>query len=108
MVDTIAPILFIGLIILVIIGIALHYTFLKRLRYQFPDIWQELGSPTIFLNNSIQNSLKTQGFLWKKKYAELADSQFVRLCNTLRMVTLFYIIYLVVCVFFGLQFIKTI
>jgi hypothetical protein len=37
MVDTVTPILFtilfIGLIILVIIGIALHYTFLKRLRH---------------------------------------------------------------------------
>ena len=68
-----------------IIGFVLHYRFIQTLMNKYPQIWEELGSPTFFINNTIRNNFSVLSFLNKKKYLELSDSDFTKQCNILRM-----------------------
>jgi hypothetical protein len=53
---------------LVMVGYLMNY--LKRVH---PAKWEELGSPSILLNNSIRNGLSTSGFIFGGKYRQLND-----------------------------------
>jgi hypothetical protein len=78
------PILFIALLVSAGVGFVLQHTFLSRLRTRHAQTWEALGRPTLFLNNSIPNSLAVLRFLWRREYQSLGDQQSVRLAGFLR------------------------
>lgn len=51
------------------------YRFLAYLKNNHREAWEGLGSPSLILNNSIQNSLATWSFLRHKKYLQLGDDK---------------------------------
>jgi hypothetical protein len=54
-------------------GLALTYFFLRRLRIRHATTWEELGAPTLILNNTISNGLRTCRFIWDGEYRVLDD-----------------------------------
>jgi len=56
---------------------ALQFSFggllLRRLKQRHAEIWNELGSPTLFWNNSIRNGFLVSGFIIRRRYARLRD-----------------------------------
>jgi len=78
-----------------IIGFALTSAFLKVLRERHPAVWESLGEPSLFLNNSIANSLAVLRFLWRKDYEALNDPDFAERARVLRLYNILY------CAFFG-------
>lgn len=48
-------IIFIAVIIATIFGLILNYKFLILLKEKHAKKWEELGSPTFFINNSIRD-----------------------------------------------------
>ncbi len=50
---------------------------LKHLEMNHQEIWNGLGKPSLFLNNSIENTLKVRRFIRKKKYVDLNDTVLV-------------------------------
>jgi hypothetical protein len=78
------PILFIALFVSTGIGFVLQHRFLSRLRTRHAQTWEALGRPTLFLNNSIGNSLAVLRFLWRREYQSLGDHRSVRLASFLR------------------------
>jgi hypothetical protein len=63
--------------------------FFKYLREKQPSIWEELGKPTLFWNNSPGNQMKVLAYLKDKKYESSGDPDMIRLCRTMRgMLTL--------------------
>jgi hypothetical protein len=75
------------------VGFFLHSRFLTRVRVAHPSVWVELGSPTMFLNNSIKNGLTTQAFLWHRRYRDLSDPQLSRRGDILIAFNVTYIIF---------------
>ena len=58
-----------------------HARLREILRQSHPDVWKDLGSPTIFLNNSIANTWSVQRFIHSGKYRLLNDPE---LCGVAR------------------------
>jgi hypothetical protein len=81
------------LAISLIVLFALKFRFYCTLRDKFPDIWQELGRPTLFLNNSITNRSAVRRFLRQRAYEKTEDEEFIRCCTTLRRFQLAYFIF---------------
>jgi hypothetical protein len=62
--------IFIGVLIIHVCSWAL---LLNYLRQRYPEIWTQLGSPTLWLNSSILNRWRTDWFLISGKYRSLKD-----------------------------------
>ena len=73
--------LFIPLVVLAAIGFGLSYRFLAYLRNNHREVWAELGSPSLIVNNSIRNSLATMSFMWRKEYLRLGDHKLNRMAR---------------------------
>jgi hypothetical protein len=86
-------IFFYSLIVLFIIGYAMHNKFLNTLQEKYPSIWVSLGSPTLFANNTPQNGFAIQRYIFKKEYKTLNDGNFISFCNLLRTFGIFYLCY---------------
>ena len=93
--------LFVLLMVGCVLGLILQFSFLGRLRTRHPQAWEALGCPSLFLNNSIGNSVAVLRFIWTRDYRALGDEQFVRFADFLRMYYAAYAILfaLVVAVF---------
>ena len=89
------PFFFFTLLALFVAGFGLQRAFLARLRKQHPQTWEALGSPTLFLNNSIRNSLAVQRFIWRREYRTLGDPKTARLADLLRICQAAYILILI-------------
>jgi hypothetical protein len=96
--NTLLPILFVLLFVSCAVGIVLHHVFLSRLRSRHSQTWEVLGRPTLFLNNSIINSLAVLRFLWRRDYRTLGDDEFTRLAGFLRGYMVAYLVLFVVTV----------
>lgn len=82
-------------------GIYMHYKLLTYLKKNHFAKWQELGSPSIFMNNSISNNIRILKFLGRKEYAEIRDDNLISLCKFLNLYTiLFLLIFLITLTLF--------
>jgi hypothetical protein len=71
--------------------ILLHNMF-RILADRHSATYQELGSPTLFLNNNIRNSFRFQKFLISQEYKDLNDQALTKLGNIGRIMTVIGII----------------
>jgi hypothetical protein len=91
--------MFVGLFILFLLGFALHHALLTHLRTEHKSLWESLGKPTLFMNNSISNNLSTQKLIWGKASLELNDPRLRRLILTNRVFAIIYGIWFIATVF---------
>jgi len=57
---------------------------LSRLETNHTATWQELGVPSLFLNNNPRNNLLVLRFLWKRQYLSLQDPAITQLASRVR------------------------
>ena len=95
---TLLPILFVLLLVSCVVGLILQHVFLSRLRTRHARTWEALGRPTLFLNNSISNSLAVLRFLWRREYRDLADNELIRFAAFLRGYLVAYLLLFVLVV----------
>jgi hypothetical protein len=57
------------------------FTYLKQFH---PKIWEELGRPTPFRNNSPSCQMKLLHYLKDRKFAPESDPELIRLCRGMR------------------------
>jgi hypothetical protein len=76
----------------------------SRLEREHVVIYESLGSPSLFLNNSIQNNACVLRWLWRKEFEELSDSTTVASARVVRtlLVALSVNFAALLFVFFGL------
>jgi hypothetical protein len=79
-------------VMLCLIGLALNAFFLRRLRQNFPAVWESLGRPTLIANNSPRNSLSTLRYILTAEFRELPDSNFIRYCEFVRAFNILYLV----------------
>jgi ABC-type sugar transport system permease subunit len=84
------PVLLLALFVLVVLGLALYYSFTRQLRMKYPKEWAGLGSPTLLLNNSISNSLRTWRYIDRGNYRALKDDELSDLAMWLRVLKYVY------------------
>ena len=72
---------FICMFPLAILNFYFMYKLLRSLRKQYPSTWEGLGSPTIFFNNSMKNTIATLRFIYKKEYKKLNDQSISTVCK---------------------------
>ncbi len=82
--------MFIGLGILFLLGFALHHTLLTHLRSHHETLWESLGKPTLFMNNSASNNLSTQKFIWASSSLAIPDPDLRRLILMSRVLTIIF------------------
>jgi hypothetical protein len=104
MVNKIFPIAFVLYAIFTILGFVLHYKFLVYLKNKHAKKWQELGAPTLFINNSMKNNFAVLKFLKNKEYIKLNDSQLSKMSVTLRYFHIFglisFVILTILCIIY--------
>jgi hypothetical protein len=88
-----------GLMVAVVIGLIAHWAMLKLMRERHPAIWSELGSPSLFMNNSVQNGMAVLRYLWRRTYLGTQDEAFIRICTFNRWYGLLYLAVFVVLLF---------
>jgi hypothetical protein len=76
-------------------GLVLHYRFLSWLRDRQAATWKELGSPTLFTNNSLKNYFAVRKFIKNMTSSSASDQEMVSRGRTLLLFNNFY---LAVCV----------
>jgi hypothetical protein len=75
---------FVGtLVYLVLIG-----TLLASLKRDHANVWESLGRPSLFLNNTIRNNVLVLKWLWRKGYSDLQNPATRRHASTVRTLLL--------------------
>lgn len=95
------PVIFIGCTLYVFY----LYRLLTYLKLKLPTQWQELGSPSIIANNSIQNNILLLKWLLSRNYLKLEDKKVTRLGERCRwlfivIIPVLLITFIVVSFFF--------
>ena len=93
------PFAFSLILLMAIFGIVLYYKFLVLLKEKHFEIWEELGSPALFTNNSIKNNLRILGFLKNREYIEIKDVQLTKISQLLWNYSLTYLILFTIALF---------
>lgn len=86
------------LLLFILFGFAITMKFDSDLKSKHNKIWKNLGSPTIFWNNSIQNGVARFWFVVKGEYKLLKDKSLSILGDVLRYS---YLIYLLLFIYFS-------
>jgi hypothetical protein len=76
----------------------------SRLEREHVVAYQSLGSPSLVLNNSIQNNMRVLRWLWRKEFEELGDAKTIASARVVRtlLVALSVNVAALLLVFFGL------
>ncbi len=75
---------------LLAIGVAISFLSVKKnriLKERHADTWRALGQPQLFWT-TIRNQQMTSGFLWGRRYRDLADAELTTVCDGLRSLNL--------------------
>jgi len=81
--------------VLFVVGIILDAVLLSYLKNRQPQVWQTLGQPSLFLNNSIRNNMSMIKFLWKKEYLGANDSTLNLIARLTYYFGIFYMMFLI-------------
>ena len=79
----------------ILIWFALAARLFRMLREDHGEVYESLGSPSLFLNSSIRNNWLSLRFLVTGHYRELNDGRVTRLCRFMRIFLAAYIVWFV-------------
>lgn len=82
-----------SLITMVLSGVAsvvLYVRVLAALRQRHRSTWEDLGAPTLVLNNSLRNALRFWIFNVRREYRRLRDPEMPRLFWWMNAVSILY------------------
>ncbi len=79
------PFLFLAGMVCVIVGFATSRELYRLLRERHPAIYDSLGRPTLFWNNSIQNGFAVLRFILGGHFKQTNDLELIRLCRFMRL-----------------------
>jgi hypothetical protein len=62
-----------------------------RLEKQHTRKYEDMGRPTLFLRNSLENNWLFLRFLFRNEFALLGDATLVRVCNGMKIILFVYV-----------------
>lgn len=90
--ELMAGILLIFLLLLFVYISYLYFKIYKTLKDEYLDIWLQLDKPTLFIGNSIRNSILVSRFIKSKAYLELNNIRLNKIITSLKTVNNIYIL----------------
>ena len=91
MISEIFPYAFVAMMVMVAIWFALVMWVFSRLRTHHLSLYEEIGSPSLFWNNSMRNNWLFLKFMWSLPPKDLNDPL---LWNTVRFMRIFLVCYI--------------
>lgn len=70
-----------------------------ELRQHYPNLYETLGSPKLFMKKSFAINLRVIRFLFKQDYNNSVDPAVIQMCQGLRALFYIYIVSLAGCLF---------
>ena len=64
----------------------------RLLRKDYPEVYESIGSLSLFFNNTIKGNWLFSRFLRAGRYRELGDDELTRLCRLIRIVRAIFIV----------------
>ena len=61
-----------------------HWRFLRRVRREFPSLWQDLGGPTGWTENTLVDAFGTYWYLFRRRYRERGVPDEALFCEQFR------------------------
>jgi hypothetical protein len=86
-------ILFIILVAMTLLGMALSSFIENYLKKKHTAVWAEIGSPSLFLNNSIRNTHLFGKFVKEQMFGKIDDPFLTRLCKIQYFYKIAYFLY---------------
>jgi hypothetical protein len=78
------PLIFFAFLFCFIVGYATTAQLQRILRERHPAVYDSLGRPTLFWNNSMKNSFMMLEFILRGRFKETHDPEVIRLCRFIR------------------------
>jgi hypothetical protein len=75
----------------------------KTLEQSFPELYESLGSPRLFMNKRGAANIGLVRFLFRRDYGTIKDPALIRLCQGLRYIFIIYVICLGGCLLLLLE-----
>jgi hypothetical protein len=93
--DTLERVGLVVLLAMVAVWFVLISWLFRRLKRQHPAMYERLGSPSLFWNNSIRNNWLFMKFLLGSRWRELGDASVATACRFMRVFLVVYLMLLV-------------
>src|SRR5947207_4107524 len=78
------PLIFLAFLVCAVVSYATMAQLHRLLRERHPAVYDSLGQPTLFWNNSPKNSLAVLGFVLGGRFKQTHDPEVIRLCRFIR------------------------
>ena len=72
-------------LVCVVVSYAMTAQLYRMLRERHPAVYDSLGQPTLFWNNSMKNGFAVLGFILGGRFKETRDPEVIRLCRFFRV-----------------------
>jgi len=92
------PIIFLVFFLCFIASYVMMAQLHRALRKRHPAIYDSLGQPTLFWNNSPKNSFAVLGFILSGRFRETHDVEIIRFCRFIRAFNCAYLAFFVAVV----------
>jgi len=95
------PLLFLAFVVCAVVSYATMAELHRMLRDRHPAVYESLGRPTLFWNNSMKNSFAVLRFILGGHFRETGDPAVIRLCQFIRAFSYTYWAFFVAVVVLG-------
>ena len=72
-------------ILLMLLNLVFHLILINMLRERHVEVWERLGKPSLYYNNSTEKIINLGRFILKKEYKDISDRKLIRFSNFLRI-----------------------
>jgi len=62
-----------------------HWRFLRRIRREFPTVWQDMGRPTGWTDSTLLDAFGTYLYLLRRRYQQSSDVHAIQFCERFRI-----------------------
>ncbi len=95
------PLLFLLFVLCALVSYAMMTQLYRILRERHPAVYDSLGQPTLFWNNSMKNGFAVLAFILGGRFRETHDPEVIRLCRFIRVFSYAYWVFFVAVVVLG-------
>jgi hypothetical protein len=96
-----SPIIFFVFVLCFIVSYLMMAQLHRVLRERHPAVYDSLGQPTLFWNNSPKNSFAVLRFIFGGRFRETDDVEVIRICRFIRAFNYAYLAFFVAVVVAG-------
>jgi hypothetical protein len=90
MIESLYFILFAVLAAMVFVWFGLCIWTFRRLEKSHPEKYLEMGRPSLFLRNNVENNWLFMKFMWRSDYKKLNDPPLTRTCKVMKVCFFIY------------------